>query len=187
MFYKQLLSLLLILPPLLFGSCDKDDNNIITNEDRLPPITMEGKQTFACLLNGEVWKHTPYPFSPNLTADYSPHWKILNISASRKHDGILESFIFITAEFENPGIYEFRCVEYFDHKYHDVLSPVDTEFLIENEPHFIEITHLDLDQSIVSGLFQSIVSGLFQFSLLDTLTGDTLRFTEGRFDFDWAN
>lgn len=38
----------LFLCPLFYGSCDEDKNE-------LPPITMEGKNTFGCLANGKLW------------------------------------------------------------------------------------------------------------------------------------
>ena len=142
---------------------------------------MEGKQTFGCLLNGEVWVHTPRAFAPNLTSDYSPHWKILNIGATRTNledQGDIESYISFAAMIDTLGVYDFLGVSFFDQKYSE-WKPIREEFFIEEEPHFIEITHLDLDNFIVSGLFQ--------FTMLDTLFGDTLRFTEGRFDCKWAN
>ena len=142
---------------------------------------MEGKQTFGCLLNGEVWVYTPRAFNANLSGNYSTFFNSLDILAKRtdpKDQGHTESYIRLDADFEQLGVYDFSEVSFFDQKYSN-LWPMKKEFLLKEEPHFIEITHLDLEENIVSGLFQ--------FTMLDTLFGDTLRFTEGRFDYDWAN
>ena len=41
-------SICVVTSPLLYSSCNED-------EEKLPPITMEGKNTLGCLLNGKVW------------------------------------------------------------------------------------------------------------------------------------
>ena len=38
----------IILCPLFYSACNED-------EDELPPITMEGRNTFGCLVNGELF------------------------------------------------------------------------------------------------------------------------------------
>ena len=182
MLYKQFLSLLFILPPLLFSSCDENIKITLDTdkEPELPPITMEGKQTFGCLLNGEVWRHTPRAFARNLSGDYSPFWKTFNLRGKRtnpKDQGDIESSIRFSATIDTLGIYDFNYISYYDQSFPE-FGFITEESLIENETHFLEIIHLDLENFIISGLFQ--------FSLLDTLTGDTLRFTEGRFDYKWA-
>jgi len=170
MFYKQLLSLLFILPPLLFSSCDENIKITLDTdkEPELPPITMEGKQTFGCLLNGEVWVRSPTLFRSNLTGYYSSQLKMFFVQASIRHNGILTSSITFSANVDTLGTYDFKHLSHYTG-----LNFIREDFIIEEEDHFVEITHLD----------QNIISGLFHFSLLDTLSGDTLRFSKGRFDF----
>lgn len=91
MLYKQLLSLLLILPPLLFGSCGKDDSRTNCPGSKLPNITSVGANTFGCRIDGEDWspyvKLPTYPdplFIPDLVVDYSEPYKFFNILVRRK-------------------------------------------------------------------------------------------------------
>ena len=45
---KYLSIIFLFAMPLAFSTCSEDD-------DELPPITMEGKNTFGCIVNGKLW------------------------------------------------------------------------------------------------------------------------------------
>ena len=70
---KYLTFFLMVLQLANMLSCSKDDET--TPTDQLPPITMEGKGTFACLINGEVWKwkgRNPWNGFPNLDTSYGP-------------------------------------------------------------------------------------------------------------------
>jgi hypothetical protein len=55
-----LLTLTLFVLCLEYSSCrkppDPTPDTPLTEEDKLPPATQEGKGTFGCLVNGKVWK-----------------------------------------------------------------------------------------------------------------------------------
>jgi len=91
MLYKQLLSLLLLLPPLLFSSCDKNNNTPNCPGSNLPPITTSGNNTFGCRIEGEDWspyvKPSTYPdplFIPALVVDYSEQQKGFSLLITKR-------------------------------------------------------------------------------------------------------
>ncbi len=170
---KQLLYVLILLPPLLLSStCDKN-NPDPEPIDQLPPITTTGANTFGCLLNGEVWINSAGGLlSDNLHADYGAALDILNISAQNTAGEVSEG-IGMSAILPDIGTYPFNHVNYgvrpepCSRHLSEQDVPLDTD-------NFLEVTRLDLQEGIVSGRFA--------FVLVDNLCGDTLHFTRGRFD-----
>ncbi len=168
-------SALAILLFLTAANCKKDDD---TNPiDQLPPITMEGKGTFACLINGEVWKwkgRNPWNGFPNLDTSYGPI-NILRIQAIRENNIANEIKIqtmTIGTTIDSLGKYNIR---YNSKVYVDyVLSNNDCiSFQLDTlRNNFLNITKLDTDTKIVSGTFE--------FTAINDC--DTLRITKGRFD-----
>ncbi len=168
---KHLLYVLTIIPPLLLSStCEKNNPEPI---DRLPEATTTGANTFGCLLNGEVWINSAGGLlNDNLNADYGAALDLLNVGAQNTAGEIFQG-ITMSAVLPDIGTYALNHVSYGNRP-----EPCSRNFTEQNVPldtdNFLEVTRLDLQEGIVSGRFA--------FVLVDNICGDTLRFTDGRFD-----
>jgi hypothetical protein len=172
---KNLLIIIPITLCLLFSSCKKDDA-----KPELPPATQTGERTFGAYVNGEVWvpKGRPSTFQPNLNVVYDPGYKggTIEINAYRDlgSDPRENEEIFIYMTYLNSeGIYSLTNPETGTSFFY---SP-DCNFLREEDVYrqgTLEITHLDMEEGIVSGKFE--------FTLAKPGC-DTIRVTEGRFDY----
>ena len=171
---KHLFFFLLTSLFLLIGTgCEKNNSHPKDPVDLLPTATMTGANTFGCLLNGEVWINSSGGLlGDNLDADYGAVHDILNISAQNTAGEIFQG-IGMSAILPDIGTYPFNHVNYGNR-----LAPCSRNFIEQDVPldenNFLQITRLDLQEGIVSGRFA--------FVLVDELCGDTLRFTDGRFD-----
>ncbi len=170
-------SALAILLFLTAANCKKDDD---TNPiDQLPPITMEGKGTFACLINGEVWKwkgRNPWNGFPNLDVYYNDLTKRLFIQAVKtievENEDLSQTFTIGNKLTTGIGQYD---VEYDNRIYVDYTSSINNCISYEIDTisfNKLNITKLDKEAKIVSGTFE--------FTVINDC--DTLRITEGRFD-----
>lgn len=170
------ISALLITSILLLGSsCKEDDQSPL---EQLPPASKEGLNTFGCLVNGKLWlpKGRPTLFQPNFYLTYEPNYAggTLDIRAYRNLKDV-EEFIQLgsgyidkvdtyflddpeisLAIYENPTCY-YKSTE--QAKIYDCK---------------LEITKLDLETGIIAGKFE--------FTLAKQGC-DTIRVTEGRFDY----
>ena len=159
--------LCIFLCPLFYSSCNED-------EDELPPITMEGKNTFGCLVNGKIWLPSGRLGQSGLTAQMpSSNWIwigadnnanntgiTLNLSDSQPIQAktyILKNDTSFYSEY-NMRIGTIICF----YKYNHVLSG--------------QVTLTKLDAT------RGIVSGTFEFTTYNPDCGDTIKVTNGRFD-----
>ena len=110
--------LLLFLPPLLFATClrpSDDDMDMNTVNDELPPITMEGAQTFGCLVNGVVFVNRPGLFSDNISMSYNEpasNFDLTARSSSPENQTVDQKFIFMNATFSDIGEASFNDAGY---------------------------------------------------------------------------
>ena len=173
-------------------STNPDDSN------SLPPETQTGAGTFACKINGVVWKYKNpnYEFlstKPVTSWEFDPSSNNGNlyIGAVRYLDGINETDLleinsdslitFKEREANNIGKYHFgmrftiydpkngQCAEY------------STTRIIDNTINFyssgkLNITKLDQTARILSGTFNATIK---------QMNCDTLKITEGRFDLKY--
>ncbi len=167
---------LAILLFLTAAACNKEDDT--SPADQLPPITMEGKGTFACLINGEVWKwkgRNPWNGFPNLDVLYDTLTKRLFIQATKE---IIDSgqrdlqVMTISNIIESTGtsFMDYRKTIYID--YTQVNEKCIDYELDSLSTKSINILKLDK--------ISKIISGTFEFTAINEC--DTLRITEGRFD-----
>ncbi len=156
-------------------NCNKDDDT--SPADQLPPITMEGKGTFACLINGEVWKwkgRNPWNGFPNLDTYYHEPTNGLFIQAKKDDDetntklqtinigSFVDSIGSYTISFDNR-----TYVDYTQNNSDCITFQLDTL-----QKRQLNIIKLDKEAKIISGTFE--------FTVINDC--DTLRITEGRFD-----
>lgn len=176
--------LFFLLPTLLWMACippSDDDMDPTTVNDELPPITMEGAQTFGCLLNGEVWVNRPAFLTDNISMAYNPNTGNFNLSAktSAPEDQELEEeFIRINSVFLSIGEVSLNFANYSSDSTCTFLGASAEDIPLDND-NYLNISLLDLEENIIAGTFAFVV--------VDTICNDTFRITEGRFDYDYAN
>lgn len=166
------LTLLLIFTLLLFTSCKKDKV-----EPSLPEATMEGKDTFGAMVNGEIWvpKGRPSTFEPNLDVVYNPNYSggsfdIRAFSKIKDDPAFYEYFYIYMTQLDHEGIYTFGNPDIGTVTF----SSQTCEYEREDNVHGkLEITKLDMQKGIIAGKFE--------FTLAKPGC-DTIRVTEGRFD-----
>ncbi|PRY08388.1 hypothetical protein CLV24_12175 [Pontibacter ummariensis] len=166
------LPLLLLCLSLL--ACKKDKN-----EEVMPNYSMNGSNTFAAYVNGELWlpKGRPSTFQKNFDITYDPAYKggTLNIAAYRKisdNPSEYEHVIIAMAQADHEGVYTFDNPEISGVRFYNQECEYDKSPEVYREGQ-LEITKLDLQNGIIAGKFE--------FTL--TKPGcDTIRVTEGRFD-----
>ncbi len=175
----------LVIIVTIAAACKK--NNSTTNDPNnvpgLPPATQSGANTFGCLVNGVPWVPQGYGgSSPNLSIDYDPSFNngIFGIAAYRKtitdntyiSIGIGDSIRLISAPYTfNIGFKKLGGAYFVDSFYCQRMS-TDSLHKISG---FITISKLDRSKNIISGSFEC--------QLFNPNCGDTIKITNGRFDF----
>ena len=168
----------------------------------LPPETQTGAGTFACKINGVVWRYKDpnYEFlstKPKTRLSFDPNYKggYLEISAVRYEDGIHENELLglvadslLTKKTKTVNFTNYRdffnygleFINYYALK-SDCREYITTTALDSSAKYFcdarLNITKLDQTTHIISGTFYA--------SIYQNSCGDTLKFTEGRFDLKY--
>ncbi len=148
--------------------------------DKLPPITMEGKNTFGCLVNGIAWipETNGGLFNEKLTARYENGG--LSIQARiRTNSDVINQNLIIKSNFNDLGIYQippppFEGILYFNSKNKPMGTIECTSYKCIPEDTEIEILYLDTSKRIISGTFS--------YKNLTNRCGDVINITDGRFD-----
>ena len=161
--------------PLLASQCNKPPEDL---EEKLPAITTEGKNTFGCRVNGEVWiPWIKFDLLDNhTTVSYHAPTGGLNIHAKKKIDnlGLFQSMVF--------GGWNIRGIgEYIDNQAR--YSDYDTSFCNSLDFHIDstlgnKLTILKLDTE------NHIISGTFEFTAINDEC-DPVVITDGRFDLEY--
>jgi hypothetical protein len=146
-------------------------------EPQLPPITMEGKNTFGCFVNGKVWLPKGSRFIQAVLSTYfSGPAQRRNLSFGAENVDSGSGFVFYV---NNPIL--------IDQNY--LLTDTTTE-VFYGENGFGHIGCDYEDDHVVAGklkilkfdLSENIVAGTFEFTSFNPACGDTVKITEGRFD-----
>lgn len=180
--YSLKLTLLLFSIVFIAAKCrKKSNNNTQPKTEQLPPATQEGKNTCGFLVNGKVWLPKGNDGRPNLDGWYDPGYAngTFNIHGYRYDSNEGTSFTYFGIGISNcsqPGLYVLnktseRVAQYGDYNKNCTYYPSDT---IPMTNSYINVTKLDL--------INGIVSGTFQYTLAKPGC-DTIRITQGRFDF----
>ncbi len=177
---KRIFFTLSMLGCLCFTTCKKDKPS-----KNLPPITQEGKNTLGFKVNGEVW--TPYyecRYFGNpcgeIDARYGPPYNDIerfSIGAFRQN-GDKASFLTISSLYPvtTTGNKYDSVTIYFTGENSSGNSDNWSKRWAGGPPGVFEITKIDMDTEIISGIFS--------FTLYeDSGSGSTLEITDGRFDF----
>ena len=154
-----------------------------SNPNVLPPLTHEGKNTFGCKVNGEVWvAYAPFTLGGAVAMEGS-----YTSSTGR-------FYLKGTRDLEEHNIFEnvrIRCLdvnavgEYNMNVPHDeVIGFLDfngnhdctTYYNIESSTGKISITYFSISEGIISGTFEMDL-------INPSCSGDTVKIREGRFDW----
>ena len=144
-------------------------------EEVLPHATQEGKNTFGCLINGDVWVPKGYNGTPKLDLSYDPGYAggALNLNAYRISGENREYLTIFASEVKSKGVYELVDTDSAAAIFRiSGRCSYDLDDNVERTGKLI-ITNFDLDKAIISGTFE--------FTLAKPGC-DTIRVTEGRFD-----
>jgi len=160
---------LLFLCPLFYYSCRKDQNG-------LPPITMEGNNTFGCLVNGNLWLSRGGLGQGGTYAELqtSGDTMAINIYADNvnRNDGLKIVFF----DLPTPQV----------DKVYNLTHP---DFHVEYRKRDSDNVLCTYDKSL-SGVVNllkfdpnnQIISGTFEFKAYSISCDDTVTITDGRFD-----
>ena len=159
---------LLILLLFLSLSCEQ--------EDPLPAATGEGKNVFACYVDGNIWKHHSKDFKANtLSADYIQLDRKLNLFAYRSASGAFEQIRVVIQKFplqtgtyylDGSGSYaEFTRKE-----------PAPMVEYATNSQHTGKVVITKVDKA------SRIITGSFSFTAGQANGSEQVKIEDGRFD-----
>ena len=170
---KKLSLILIFLALITFHSCDLFN---MDNDPSLPEITQEGKGTFGCLIDGELF----LPKGPDPTGGMrgNPHAKYTEASGTliiqaQNTDSWRISLLHFPLVEEGNYLLTKNCV------LHDLTTNSCEDYIIDSLASSLTITLLDKDNDIVSGIF----SGNFVNECDST---NIIHITEGRFDLSYT-
>jgi hypothetical protein len=181
---------IVVIVPLLSAKCAKtpiEPKEPLTPLEQLPEATQTGANTFGCLVDGEVFipKGNIY-YQAIEKQRYDENVGSLRFLARNVKDfgNGIGIYIYIKNSAYSTGIYtdiaytsnnsSYPGLEIVD-KSGDITT-VERCFIDSTKSHFIEITKLDLENKIVSGLFE--------FTVVNEDKTDTIKITDGRFDLN---
>ena len=171
---KTPINLLLIILFLSFNSCSKEDNceNPI---DCLPAITFMGKNTFGCLVDGEIFKPTSTGMGGSgLDVHYKNTGVIESLSISainHKKDNAV--YLVIVGDIEADNTYK-------------LASAKDSTYALYSENLSYYETFKESSGTVIINYFdrdKGIISGVFSFSAKNE-AGEEVSIQKGRFDLE---
>ena len=171
--------LLLLALCSIFAACKKD-RPPKTELEKLPPATQTGANTFGCLLNGQVWIPKDNYGQATFKLDVDPTYGngVFAISAVRydgNGNGVFFGFSFGSIASTTGGTYNLSQQNVnFSISDIKLLCSYDSNTPGIYKTGSFTITRYDLTNRIFSGTFD--------FAVYNQGCGDTLHFTNGRFD-----
>lgn len=169
---KHYLLCYLLVPLLLLASC----TGCTDMDATLPPITSEGKDTFGCKVNGEVW--LPKTSFPHRDMYYFENSSTLFIEAT--HVGKSPGFIYIILD---PANIRLNQPIFFSKEqgnlsdYYSEQRPANIA-AIERNTEMYSAVNMSIQ---LNRLDTEVCAGTFEFDVV-VAEGDTVNITEGRFD-----
>lgn len=162
-------------------SCQKDP-------DPLPALTQDGRGTFACRIDGEVFKPYSDDFKKSSTsARFLKDYKTLFVGGGNdeKENGVLiglKNFEGKIGTYElndicnNLPVSDANCGAYKKSRY---LSMGNNYWTTGNYKGYVKLVKCE------GGSQGGTVSGTFEFEAFHPITGKTVKVTEGRFDLHY--
>jgi hypothetical protein len=181
---KTLLCILLATSLLAAGCKKSKPGKALTELEKLPPITQTGANTFGCLVDGKAWLPNgskPQSGGPNIQLYVDPTFQGGRFSITGHQYQIPGSDISIgSANCTSDGIFNLSNSSNLASYYRTILSSLPCQLSTTDagtfKTGFLNISKYDLTTGIFSGTFE------FQLHNSQSLCGDTIRITNGRFD-----
>lgn len=149
----------------------------LTPSETLPPATQTGANTFGCLKDSKLWLPKGNVGTSNMSPSYDPNFNgqaIFDIAAYRILSDNDQQYLGIAVEgINNTGIHPVDGTS--GNVYFSIKNGCDYLYSHDTTVHkkgTITITKLSLP----------IISGTFEFKIYKKGCGDTIKFTQGRFD-----
>ncbi len=148
--------------------------------DKLPPITMEGKNTFGCLVNGKAWipETDGGLFNERLSVYYANTF--LNLQANlRNENSNVWQIVDVKVIFNDIGFFQIPPAPssnelFINLKNNPVGTMACTRYKCIPEDTEIEIIYINTSQRIIAGKFS--------YKNLKNDCSDVINITNGRFD-----
>lgn len=171
---KYLYILFVFLSVLIFISCD---DILDPDPPSLPEITTEGKGTYGCMVDGELWLPKGFlDFSGNPSASYTELGGAFRLTAKINTEA-KEELLNCSVTLDSVGVFPLNIHSKFK-KYESSENENYCEYNIDTTMHHqIEILRLDK--------VEDIISGTFEFTAICEEYQDTVRITDGRFDLNY--
>jgi hypothetical protein len=157
--------------------------------DPLPLATQEGKNTFGCYIDGKPWvaEIDPNILDPSLrkieasydepgVGMYDEYGLSITAQKVTVKDTIYEFIIFGIKPIFKEGVVDIFSLEHIGSSIH-FDNPIRAYEIDVSLPQMFEITNLDTEQNIFSGLFE--------LTIVSKDKSDTMRITDGRFDIKY--
>jgi hypothetical protein len=167
---------------LVQSSCLKDEEPL-TPLEQLPDITMEGLNTFGCLINGELFKPNYIVGNPNpqipLNFSYHEESGKLDLLATMRGPDFFKE-IWISAIFSGVGMHDILPDPNINRNYSADAKTACIHKQITAHQDRLLITHLDKENNIIAAEFSFEVVN-------ESCPQDTFRITHGRFDIKYRD
>ena len=154
-----------------FISCEEDE------KEKLPPITMEGKNTFGCLVNGNAWLSIGALGQDGTYAELQTSGDttaiIIYADNMKRNDG-LRMFFYDLPTLQADKVYDLTNSDF--HVEYRKRSDGDKVLCTYDEALTGIVTVLKFDTNY------QIISGIFEFKSYTIDCNDTVIITNGRFD-----
>lgn len=160
----KFVSFLLLLSILAFSTC--------RDEDELPAITMEGKNTFGCLVNGKLWLREGRFGQSGTHADLQLASDTIgiNLYASNANSSFIIS-IYDVPSLQTNKPYDLATGKYYTSYVSWLSGTCDYDSIKSGS-----VTLSKFDRT------NNIISGIFEFTAYSPDCKETISVTDGRFD-----
>lgn len=168
-----LLAVLLLLG-FLFSRCDKSPDPPLTEEEKLPPATQEGKGTFGCLVDGKAWvPRSGGLLQPGIEISYNEIVGSFQMYAVNTEQNIRLNVI----NARQVGVYSFLEQQTYYAIFSDTCDHIGLKEYTDYWGGRMEFTKIDFNTGVISGLFE--------FTGINSECQDTVEITQGRFDIKY--
>jgi hypothetical protein len=158
----------IIICPLFYSACNED-------EDELPAITMEGRNTFGCLVNGELFLPNGPLGQSGLHAEISNYRDTAGLiiyASNTAANKVLTVSIFDTPMLQTGKPYDLRDSS-FQVQYIDYDNSKNCTYETVEEG-YITLSKFELTENIISGTFE--------IKIFSKNCNDSVNLEQGRFD-----
>lgn len=130
----------IILCALFYSACNED-------EDELPPVTMEGKNTFGCLVNGKVFVSKGRPGNVGTYAEVQYAQDTIGVDLYAMNSETDQTLIF--SFYDSPDLLESKRYDLL--KYTVFYTTKDCDYRSDNLINgWIELSRYDINAQIIS-------------------------------------